>query len=285
MGTRSSTVRSPSASRWRNTNELSKAYNLTKQVIANFFGRLGINPGPEAEWGPKLEEFAAEFHENKARVAAIDNPRLAALAKEALERGDLKRTEMLVAVARDQVQAVRLLGDQPEQALQKLQISEQVVNELLKESPSDIRLKLQQGYVYKTYAQAFAELKDGEKASQYLDQAFDIFEQIRQTSPDKETVRERAEAANGLGNMYHQRGEYRKAIRSYELATELLPSYAYAWHDMFAAYLELAKQGDVNFDAMQNSLDKVKQTGLGWPGLDADYIAQLDDALSAFNKK
>lgn len=101
----------------------------------------------------------------------------------------------------------------------------------------------------------------------------------------KKTVRDLAEAANGLGNIYHQQGEYRKAIAKYELATDLIPSYAYAWHDMFAAYLELAKQGDVNLDALRNSLDKVKQTGLGLPGLDADYIAQLDDALSAFDEK
>jgi len=276
--------------------ELSNKHNVTKEAFAAWVTMLGLEhlPGSNLEvelkkFDSKLRMFVTEYHQLKAEVAATasETPEVAALANDALERGNLSRARKLLAVARDQVYAVRLIGThQPKQALQELQKSEQRLNELLNEDPSSIQIKTQLGYIYKTYTQAFTALTDDVKANWYLDQALDIFEQIKdELGPGEKTVEDLANAANGIGNIYFQRGEYSKAIGSFELATELVPHYAYAWHDMFLAYFALAKRGEVDLEPMQNALNQLKQTGLGWPGLDPGYIAGLDEAFSSITEK
>jgi tetratricopeptide (TPR) repeat protein len=85
---------------------------------------------------------------------------------------------------------------------------------------------------------------------------------------------------NGMGNLLHARGDYRGAIRDYQVAVSLLPDYAYAWHDMFLAYAQLADRGEVDLTAMRHALAKTKETGKGWPGLTPSDIAQLEDILA-----
>jgi hypothetical protein len=105
--------------------------------------------------------------------------------------------------------------------------------------------------------------------------------------PAENPIKQRAETAASDGEYYRAeallhaaRGEHREAINNYRIITSLEPSYPYAWHDMLASYFALAKHGEFNITAMRRALAKTKQTGKGWPGLDATYLAELDYLMS-----
>jgi tetratricopeptide (TPR) repeat protein len=118
----------------------------------------------------------------------------------------------------------------------------------------------------------------------YLTRASEAFARVTEIIPsDKKTVDDVASAINGLGNVYYGRGDNVKAIENYRVATTLVPRYAYAWHDMFAAYVALAQAGKVDLAAMCEALQKTKEYGAGIPGLDAGYIAQLEGMLAAWD--
>ena len=70
----------------------------------------------------------------------------------------------------------------------------------------------------------------------------------------------------------------------YKQAVSLCPEHMYAWHDIFAAYYELAKRGKVDLDAMRHALNMLKQTGEEAPGLGAGHIAQLEHILRGLEK-
>ena len=74
--------------------------------------------------------------------------------------------------------------------------------------------------------------------------------------------------------MHQGRGEFDDAVRYYRLAVEIEPRYGYAWHDMFSARDEQARQGGpIDIATMREALAKVIETGTGIPGLGKDKIA------------
>jgi tetratricopeptide (TPR) repeat protein len=152
------------------------------------------------------------------------------------------------------------------------------------ESPVDDRIV--QGYIYKTFEQAFAAKGDKAQADQYLAKALAVFQALaHETIPEGKTVTQFAEVMNGMGNLRHARGQYREAIGDYQVATSLVPTYAYAWHDMFLAYYHLTERSDVDLTAMREALAKTKQTGLvyalkGWPPFGPAYFARLDSMMA-----
>src|SRR5262249_26054810 len=126
---------------------------------------------------------------------------------------------------------------------------------------------------------------DNQQAEQYLALALRTFEEVKNDpNLDRKTTNEFAGAINGIGNIHYQRGQYKEAISDYRLATSLAPNYAYSWHDMFLAYVELAKRGEVDLAAMRMALDRVKETASGWPGIDATRIAGLERMLADLEK-
>jgi hypothetical protein len=107
------------------------------------------------------------------------------------------------------------------------------------------------------------------------------FKQV-QDSPELEgkTTLEYAGAINGIGNIHYERHQYRDAIANFDIATKLVPGYAYAWHDMFLAYVTLAREGDIDLVGMRKAFDR----GPGWPGLDSEVIAGLETILRGFEQ-
>jgi len=212
------------------------------------------------------------------------NMQLKQEALKAINAGAYERAESLVTAARNQVTAVLLIEDgHPDLALENLQQTEQLLGDIQTEKSA--RALLQRGYIYKTYAQAFAAKGDAEHERQYLDLALSTFEKVKDSPQlDKKTTSEFAGAVNGIGNIHYQRGQIRESITDYQLAVSLMPTYAYAWHDMLLAYFTLAQNGEVDLPAMRNALDKLKQNAAGWQGVDKKRIAQMEAMLKQFER-
>lgn len=85
--------------------------------------------------------------------------------------------------------------------------------------------------------------------------------------------------------MYAERGDLDRALAMYRAAADLVPGYAYAWHDMFAALHARARTGQVDVPAMRAALDNAKRTGAGQPGLGATYLAQLEGVLEGWARR
>jgi tetratricopeptide (TPR) repeat protein len=195
-----------------------------------------------------------------------------------LDRGDLDEARLTLDAGRDQIRAVQLIdAGRSKEALDLLQAIERRLDGV-SDASSDVHLV--RGFVYKTYAQALSALGDSRHADEYLDRALKEFEPIKDDAGFKaEHPREFASAIHGVGNVLSERGKLRDAVAYYQLATSLDPKNAYAWHDLFLAYAELAKKGDVDIPAMRQALEKTRRTGRGWGGLDDAHIAKMEKML------
>ncbi len=187
-------------------------------------------------------------------------------------------------VARLQIRAVELIQENKvDRALDELTAGHELLMLLMDWSPAELNLDLQLGYLYKTLGQAFSAAGDRAHADRYIDLAASTFERVKNRPPDASIdANALASAVNGLGNVYAERGQIDRAISMYRAATELVPQYSYAWHDMFAALNEKARAGDVDVAAMRLALDNVKKTGTGQPGLSATYLTQLEGVLEGW---
>jgi tetratricopeptide (TPR) repeat protein len=187
-------------------------------------------------------------------------------------------------VGRLQVRAVELVEEgAPDRALDELNEGLMLVAALLQEAPTDVSLRLQLGFIYKTMAQVFDAMSDPAQEEEYIARAEQIFQVVRDDSAgDQETAVDIANAIHGLGNVAHERGDFRGAIDNYKLAVSIYPDHVYAWHDIFASYYELAKQGDVEIDEMRYALNRVKEIDPSAPGLGLAHIAQLEGILKHY---
>lgn len=187
----------------------------------------------------------------------------------------LRAVELLKRqVSRLQVRAVELIqANEVDRALDELSEGFDVIMQLIEWSPGDLPLDLQLGYMYKTLGQALEAAGNRIEANRYLDLALAMFGRVANAGTVQ--VNERAGALNGLGNIHYQRGNLDDAIRSYQLALELAPGYAYAWHDLLGALLLRARAGPVDISAMDNALTRLRSTGAGLPGLGAAHMGQL----------
>ena len=206
-------------------------------------------------------------------------------AMSAIAAGDYERAEALAAAARNQVAAVLLIDDgHPDVAISNLEESERLLDGA--RSGDAAQERLQRGYNYKTYAEAFRAKGDTANELRYLGLALDTFDKVKDDPGlNEKTKTEFAGAINGIGNIHHQIGLYREAIADYRQAVDLLPDYAYAWHDMFLAYFKLAEQGNIDLPAMRMALAKTKETGVGVQGLDTTEIALLESMLAKYEKQ
>src|SRR5262249_45925208 len=151
----------------------------------------------------------------------------------------------------------------------------------LEDLPDDPLLDIQLGYLQKTLGQAFDVAGQRDRAEEHYDLAAKVFLRVKEDVPaSAKTAADLANAINGLGNLYAERGDLDRAIACYRQAVDLNPAHAYAWHDLFGAYHGLARRGRIELEEMRHALQKVKETGAGLPGLGADYIRQLEGYLA-----
>jgi tetratricopeptide (TPR) repeat protein len=271
--------------------ELLMRYDQHEQELAvkdnalnNFFRIIGEKRVPAEDLDAELREIATNYVtlQQQAQNLPDSNP-LKGPAIGAIDEGEYARAATLIAAAQDQVRAVRLIDQHPDQALALLQKAEAGLAAASAHPTASLRL--QQGYDYKTYGQVFLTKGDQARADRYFDLALQVFEQVKDDPRlEGKTTEEIAGAINGIGNIHFYKQQYRDAIADYQLATSLEPSYAYAWLDMFGAYVALAQRGELDLVAMRRALSRLKQTGAGWPGLDAKYIAKLDATLARFEQ-
>jgi tetratricopeptide (TPR) repeat protein len=269
--------------------QLSQRFGVTDSALKNFLRILGEQNISDESLDNKLRQIAAKYLSLEQQVQKLsDNDPIAAPTKRQagadIKAGDYNRAETLLVASRHQIGALELIQKGfSEQALVVLREAEQRLNSLSLGSSPDIRLL--RGYLFKNIAQALSQTGEKTQADRYLDLALSEFEPIKEDVKLKaEHPKEFASAINGIGNVLAQRGRYREAIANYRLATSLVPDYAYAWHDMFIAYFKLAKQGDVDVKAMREALNKTKQTAVGLPLLDANYILDLERMLADFER-
>jgi tetratricopeptide (TPR) repeat protein len=181
-------------------------------------------------------------------------------------------------LARLQVRAVELIEEgKIDRAQEELTAGHELLMLLMDWSPPDVNLNLQLGYLYKTLAQAFDAAGDRRQANRYIDLAASIFEEVRKRPGSGNIGADvLASAINGLGNVYAARGQLDRALEMSRQAIELVPSYAYAWHDMFAALDGKARKGQIDVAAMRRALDNTRKYGSGQPGLSANHLADLE---------
>jgi tetratricopeptide (TPR) repeat protein len=184
-------------------------------------------------------------------------------------------------VERLQIRAVELIQENKvDRAIEELNVGHELLMLLMDWSPAGVDLDLHLGYLYKTLGQAFSSTGDREHTARYLDLAESMFERVQSRPAASLDATARAGAINGLGNVYAERGEVDRALEMYRAAADLAPTYAYAWHDMFAALDQKARAGEVDVPAMRLALENAKRTGRGIPGLSATYLAELEERLA-----
>jgi tetratricopeptide (TPR) repeat protein len=259
---------------------------VSEAALLNIARRLGIENVSTEELGPALMDRIDRLQAAQSQIRALPaSDPMKSIAEVAANAGDYVRAENLFAIAQDQTRAVKYIEDgNPDLAIALLDNAARQLGDISKESSADDRIV--QGYIYKTLWQAYSAKGDEALADESLNKALAVFRGLRQeTTPEGKSVRRFAEVMNGMGNMLAARGQYSEAIGNYRAATSLMPTYAYAWHDMFLAYYALAEQGDVHLDAMRQALAKTKQTGIGWPQMGPDRFARLDSMIARFEQK
>ena len=185
-------------------------------------------------------------------------------------------------ISQVQAAAVELIREgRIEQAMESLKEAQALLGHAMEETPTDVTIKVLQGYFFKTVAQALGAVERTDLARQYLELAEVTFNLVAEDLPaDQKTLSDAASAINGLGNVYYAIGEYEKAILTYQRATTLCPDYAYAWHDLFGAYDALARRGGLNFEEMRHAYLKLRETAsAGLAGLGPEYLDQLERRL------
>ena len=188
-----------------------------------------------------------------------------------------------IKIIQIQIEAVEFIREgRVELAMENLKQAGELLGRALEETPTDVTLKVLQGYFFKNMAQAFFRAGHRDLANQFIDNAEKIFNLVAEDLPaDQKTLSEAASAINGLGNVYHFMKDYEKAIIYYKRATTVCPDYAYAWHDLFGAYNAMAKEGVLKLENMREAYLKLRKTAsAGLQGLGPEYLAQLEIVLN-----
>jgi len=274
------------ALRLKHQEKLAARSAVSEGALLNIARRLGVEDVPTNELASAVMDRIDRLQAAQREIEALPyGDSMKSIAEGAVEAGDYVRAESLLAIARDQVRAVKSISDgNPDLAIALLGDAARQLGDITSKSSVDDRIV--QGYIYKTLQQAFSAKGDNSRAEEFLTKALDVFGGIAsETIPEGNSIRRFAETMNGMGNLNAARGQYREAIGNYRVAISLVPGYAYAWHDLFLSYYALAEQGDLNLPALRQALEKTKQTGVGWPNLVPEYFARLDKMMARFDQK
>lgn len=188
------------------------------------------------------------------------------------------RDELDRQVSRINVRCVELIRDgQLDRAEEELNEGLRLLQSRLEESPGDAHLEVQLGYMLKTSAQHFLETGEVERGNRFNEAALRLFRHIAYgISLDRKSVQDHVGAINGIGNINFSLGHYQTAIQNYTMATQIDPTYFYAWHDLFGAYLELGKREPPKLSTMRQALDMMRETGKGKPGLGEKSLQEFE---------
>lgn len=183
--------------------------------------------------------------------------------------------ELVAEVNRAEVEAVgRIERGRAVEAMETLRVANEQLARALAQTPSDIRLRLQQGYLLKAMAQASSSAGDEASAAASLQRAETLFRLLMRDLPaDPATRDDMASALNGFANTLAERGRHAEAVRFYREAVRLAPDYGYAWHDLFLSLVALAAAGDRRPDDLEQAWQGLQAAAPGYPGLEP---ARLD---------
>lgn len=232
----------------------------------------GVHLDKEAE--EKLIKGIADEFERNQRVREMARQQTALYPSASsvwMSRDSIERQ-----IRRTQVRAVELIMEgRIEQARENVEEAQALLGRVLEETPTDVTIRILQGYIFKTKAQVLHAA--GEDDRPYIELGEKTFKLVLENPPANPAALTRA--TNGLGNMYHLKREYDKAILNYKRAIEISPDYAYAWHDLFLAYDELAARGVLHLEDMRYAYQKLRETAAGWPAMSPKHLAKLEKRL------
>jgi tetratricopeptide (TPR) repeat protein len=150
---------------------------------------------------------------------------------------------------------------------------------------------VQLGYIYGALSQEFDVTGQQKMAARYRDLQLGIFQRVKdELSAVDYLTGDAASAIKGVGEVYAARGDFDQAIEYYRKALEIEPTYQYAWHDLFAAYDGLAREGRIDLDEMRLALQKTREfsggsePGTQVPGLDLQYLDSLEVRLNDWGR-
>ncbi|HYL84306.1 MAG TPA: tetratricopeptide repeat protein [Candidatus Angelobacter sp.] len=169
---------------------------------------------------------------------------------------DPKKNDAYVGLAMaNQIEAGESMRKQEyERAAGLLEKAEGYAKLGLQDDPANSSLLLQMGYVQKELAQYYSDKGDLSHAESARAKAIDLFTKGIAFNPKD------AGAHNGLGDMYSQAGDYDKAVREYETATQLIPEYTFAWYDLtITLQQKYQRNGKPDPDTMRSLLQALKK--------------------------
>jgi len=182
-----------------------------------------------------------------------------------------------------QVRADELLEEgAPDRAADELREGIALLALMLNSAPSDMDLQVQLGFMYKTIAQLCERVGDAAASSEYLDRAEEVFTVVKKgIATGLTSGLQAANALHGMCNVRHAKRDLAGAVACYQQVVELCPEHPYAWHDMFLAYYELAKEGKpADLPAMRHALEQLTATGAGLPGIGAAKLKTMQGMLN-----
>jgi tetratricopeptide (TPR) repeat protein len=262
--------------------EIATALELKLLVIPVLMG--GAKAPGAGQLPPDLADLAdlqvlrlSDLRIREQLIGALDEVVETAGAPAAANNEQARRMQRLLTrqVERLQDRAMELiLEEKMDRAADELRAGSELLLALLELGPGDVQLDTKLGYLYQTVAETFDRTGDEQMADRYVELAATAFQRVLKT-PAGENVTEIASALSGLAAIYSRRRQYDESITLYQRAVATAPSYAYAWHDLFVVLALRAQQGRIDVDLMRQAVEQVRATGLGQPGLSADYIDGL----------
>lgn len=187
------------------------------------------------------------------------------------------RDELIAEINHAEVDAVRKIEEgQGAEATSGLHDARGKLAQALVETPSDVSLRVLDGYLLKAIAQAYASSGRQDAAISCLQRAETIFGLILRDPPtDADTRSDIASALNGLANTLAERGRHAEAVPLYQKAIQMEPGYGYAWHDLFLSLSALAAEGDLRSDDLDEAWEGLLTSAPGQPGLESSHLEIL----------
>ena len=255
----------------------------------------GLNEGQErllqiAQGNSETIEKLADIIHVQTTTLFVKGVRIAAESKQELvelfeerqrsqaARMQKVRDDLDGQISRINARCVELISEgQHDRAEEELEEGLRLLNSRLEDAPGDAHLEVQLAYMLKTGAQQFLRTGEAERGNRFNEAALRLFRHIAYgISLARKSVQDYISAINGIGNIQYSLGHYRTAIQNYTMATQIVPKYFYAWHDLFGAYYELGKIEPPNLSAMRRALDMMWETGKGKPGLGEKSLNELE---------
>ena len=255
--------------------ENSQALQDLNRSVGSIDARLGAGVTLSDDTMERLVEATAERTAVVLEVRGFAHDEAKAVGVQAeLHNTWVRRDELVAEVNRSEVDAVKKIEEgRVDEALSSLRDAQGKLAQALAETPTDIRLRLLNGYLLKAMAQAHARTDRRDAVEPYLKRAETLFRLIIRDLPADAGTR--AAALNGLGNTLSERGRHAEAVPLYQAAVQMEPGYGYAWHDLFLSLVALAVEGDLRSDDLDDAWKGLLASAPGHSGLEPSHLEIL----------